>query len=124
MIRSADGVTGTIADFFIDMEPLARKDFENGYVYDAVPRWGNYNGDYVNLLSKNDVKVLIISDSFAKAVNPYLIMGFGEMKCLLDGNVGYITPGMIEDYDPDVVIMMYYPDYINAGSGSFDFSGF
>ena len=59
-----------------------------------------------------------------EGVNPYLIMGFGEMNCWLNGNVSYITPEMVEDYDPDVVIMMYYPDYINAGSGSFDFIGF
>ena len=122
--RSAEGVTGTFSDFFIDKEPLVRKDYENGYVYDAVPRWGNYSGDYVNLMNSNDEKILIISDSYAKAVNPYLIMGFGEMKCLLDGNVGYITPKMIEDYDPDVVILLYYPDYINADSGSFDFIRF
>lgn len=123
-IRNSDGVTGSIADFFIDMEPLAKADYENGYVYDAVPRWGAYAGNYVNLLSRNDVKVLMISDSYAKAVNPFLIMGFGEMNCWLNGNVSYITPEMVEDYDPDVVIMMYYPDYINAGSGSFDFIGF
>ncbi len=124
MIRRPDGGTGTIPDSFIDKRPLDRRNYETGYTYDTVLGEGAYLGDYVNLRRSNDVKVMVISDSYAKAVNPYLIMGFGEMKCVLDGYVGYITPEFVEEYDPDVVVMLYYPDYINADSGSFDFSGF
>ncbi len=123
-IRSVEGSSGTIRDFFIDKELLGRRDYESGYVYDAVLGWGAYSGDYVNPDSVNDIRILIISDSFAKAVNPYLIMGFGETKCILDAYTGNVTPDLIEDYDPDVVIMLYYSEYINADSGSFDFRGF
>ena len=123
-VRNSEGAEGSIPDFFIDKEPLRHRDYESGYVYDDVLGWGAYIGDYVNPDSVNDVRILIITDSFAKAVEPYLIMGFREVYCMLDGTVGNITPKVIEDYDPDMVIMLYYPEYVNGTSGSFDFSGF
>ena len=36
--------------------------------------------------------VIIITDSFSKAVNPYLIMNFREVNCIVDSYVGGITP--------------------------------
>ena len=117
-------VAGSINDFFINTKPLQKRDFTTRYIYDDVLGGGAYLGHYVNLESVNDVRVLIITDSFAKAVNPYLIMGFGEFYSTFDGFVGDITPKFISAYDPDVVIMMYYPQYLNSNSGSFDFSGF
>ena len=123
-IRKSTGEEGSIRDLFINMEPLDHRERIPRYIYDDVLGGPAYLGDYVNTESKNDVKIMIITDSFSKAVNPYLIMNFREVNCIVDSYVGGITPELIEDYDPDVVILMYYPKYINSNSGSFDFSGF
>ena len=124
-IRNPEGKTGSIPDFFIDRDPDRDPDKVEQYTYDDILGSGIYMGHYTNLLSRNDVRILIISDSFSKAVNPFLIMGFREVTGLLDSFIcENVTPELIEKYDPDVVIMLYYPQYINSGSGSFDFCGF
>ena len=119
--RVESGQTGSTSDFFLITDPLRDPDQVEHYLYDSVLGWGNYMGHYMNPNSPNDVRVMIISDSFAKAVNPYLIMGFREVNSLFDSFVCDITPQVIEAYDPDVVIMLYYPGYVSSGSGSFDF---
>ena len=123
-IRDPEGKTGKVRDYFLDTGPLLERDGTLLYGYDKVLGGGAYLGDYVNLDPVNDVKILVISDSFSKAVIPYLIMGFAEVNTVLDGYVSSVTPELIEAYDPDIVIMMYYPKYINSNSGSFDFNGF
>ena len=122
--RNEAGETGSLSDFFLITDPARDPNRVETYFYDAVLGWGNYMGHYTNLNSPNNVRVLIISDSFAKAVNPYLIMGFREVNSMFDSFVCDITPQVIEAYDPDVVIMLYYPQYIYNGSGSFDFCGY
>ena len=116
------GVTGTIHDYFFITDFLEERDLTSRYTYDSVLGGPNYLGHYKNLDSRNDVKIMMITDSFAKAVNPYLIMQFSEVNTFYNGSVSNITPELIESYDPDVVIMLYYPRYINETSGSFDFN--
>ena len=123
-IRNEADETGSISDFFLITDPVRNPNRVETYIYDDVLGGGNYIGHYTNLNSPNDVRLLIISDSFAKAVNPYLIMGFREVDSFYDSFVCDITPQVIEAYDPDVVIMLYYPQYINSDSGSFDFCGY
>lgn len=124
LIEDPYGVVGTIQDSFIKMEPFTNPDYTTRYTYDTALGRSAYIGHYKNLQSVNDVKVMIISDSFSKAVNPYLIMEFSEVNCFVNGFVGGITPEVIEDYDPDVVIMLYYPKFISDDGGPFDFRGY
>ena len=123
-IENPYGTLGPIQKFFLDTELLENPGNPSRYVYDTVLGGPAFLGHYKNPESVNDVKVLIIADSFAKAVNPYLIMAFSEVNCLYDEFVGGITPKVIEEYDPDVVIMMYYPEHINPESGAYDFRGY
>ena len=124
-IRDSEGKTGSIRDFFLHPDPDRDPNEIGQYTYENVLGGGAYMGHYTNLQSRNDVRILLISDSFAKAMTPYLIMEFRDVNCMYDNFVcENITPELIEDYDPDVVIMMYYPQYINSGSGSFDFCGY
>ena len=116
------GQTGTMQDCMFDMSPLQNKNYTSRFTYDYV--LGNAHGHFVNNLSQNDVKVLIITDSFGKAVFPYLAMGFRETQQAYDLELSKVTPELIEEYDPDVVIMLYYPDVINDESGSYNFEGF
>ncbi|MDE6750095.1 MAG: hypothetical protein K2K21_13685 [Lachnospiraceae bacterium] len=105
-IQREDGTVGNMQDIAINMEPLEKKEYTSRYTYDLV--LGASLGHFVNLNSENDIKVLIITDSFGKAVCPYLMMGFSEIYYIRDWDVSEITPDFIESYDPDVVILLYY----------------
>lgn len=109
-------------DLMINMEPLANKDYTSRYSYDSV--MGDSLGNYTNLDCKNGIRILIITDSFGKAVCPYLAMGFQEIYYVYDGSSTGVTPEFIENYDPHVVIMMYYPSFLQEKSKAFSFNGF
>lgn len=121
-IQNSAGIVGSMQELMINMEPLADKDYTSRYTYDYV--MGGSLGNYTNLKCENDIRILIITDSFGKAVNPYLAMGFQQIYFASNGGVTGITPEFIENYDPDVVIMMYYPSFLQKGSTTFSFSGF
>ena len=122
IVEDPYGVTNPIHKYFFITEYLEERDLTSRYTYDSVLGGPAYLGHYKNPNSRNDVRILMITDSFAKAVNPYLIMQFAEVNTFYNGSVTNITPQLIEEYDPDVVIMLYYPHYINQNSGSFDFN--
>lgn len=105
-IQNEEGVVGSMQDIVINMEPLSDKNYLTRYTYDSV--LGDSLGHYVNLDCDNDIKILFITDSFGKAVAPYLMMGFSELLFVYEGDLFTITPDYIESYDPDVVIMLYY----------------
>ena len=121
-IQNDAGTVGNMQDLMINMEPLANKDYTSRYTYDSV--LGGSIGHFTNLDCKNDIKVLIITDSFGKAVAPYLAMGFARIDYVYDADVSGVTPEFIESMDPDVVIMMYYPEFLQEGKQPFSFSGF
>ena len=121
-IQNDAGTVGNMQDLMINMEPLANKDYTSRYTYDSV--LGGSIGHFTNLDCKNDIKVLIITDSFGKAVAPYLAMGFAQIDYVYDADVSGVTPEFIESIDPDVVIMMYYPEFLQEGKQPFSFSGY
>ena len=121
-IQNGAGTVGNMQDLMINMEPLTNKDYTSRYTYDSV--LGGSLGHFTNLDCKNDIKVLLITDSFGKAVAPYLAMGFAQIDYVYDADVSGVTPEFIESMDPDVVIMMYYPEFLQEGKQPFSFSGY
>jgi hypothetical protein len=120
-IQNNAGDVGNMQDIIINMEPLSKKEYTSRYTYDLVLE--NSLGHCININSENDIKILIVSDSFSKAVNPFLIMGFSEIQYVYDRDVSSINPNYIEEYNPDIVILLYYAD--NAmGNGAYTFDGF
>ena len=121
LIQNDAGVADSMQELVFNMEPLQNRKYTSRYTYDWV--LGSSLGHFVNLNCPNDVKILIITDSFGKAVNPYLMMGFSEIQYIYDSDVSGVNPDYIESYDPDVVILMYYTQ--NAmGAGAYNFQGF
>ena len=117
-IQNDAGTIGTMQDIIINMEPLEQKEYTSRYTYDYV--LGGTAGHYINLDAENDIKILFIADSFGKAVAPYLVMGFSEVAYV---SASAVSPEYIEEYDPDVVILMYYtPNVINEGT--YNYNGF
>lgn len=121
-IEDSYGNKGTVIDRIIDMDALEKKDNTSRYTYDNV--YGKSCDAFTNLKSKNDVTVLMISDSFSKVVNPYLIMQYKHFYWLPDQDVSTITPEYIEKINPDVVIMMYYEHFVVDDSKAYGFEAF
>lgn len=108
-ITHNDQSTGSYEEILIDMTPLASIDYEHGYVYDNV--YGrSLSGDFKN----NDESVcgkrlLVISDSMGKVVNPFLIMSFREVLGLDVYGLGPDTVAdAIDTFSPDLVIILLY----------------
>ena len=57
-------------------------------------------------------------------MNPFLIMGFSEVRFLYNRESEQLTKDYIDSYCPDIVILMYYPDFLAEGSLAFQFQGF
>ena len=121
-LQNDEGEVGTMQELVINMEPLNERKYTSRYTYDRVLE--KSCGHYVNLDCENEIRVLIIADSFSEAVCPYLMMGFREMYFQSNAKVSEIDPEYIEAYDPDVVIMLYYPQQFWEGSHAYDFVGF
>lgn len=121
-IMETDGKIGSVQELMINMEPLQDRNLASKHTYDFVLQ--GTLGHYRNLNSLNNVKILFITDSFGYAVNQYLATGFKETYYLYQSQTSSITPEFIEEYDPDVVIMMYYPQVIQEESQGYSFISF
>ena len=68
-----------------------------------------------NKLSQNDTSVLIIGDSFRNSVVPFLSLGFKNVYSMATTFSGSINT-FIEEYKPDMVIILVYPPVISSFS--------
>ena len=107
--------TGTFEELFINYGPFSEKDVtaRATYVTALSPACGNYK----NLLASNDLKILMVGDSFSEAVCAYMNISYGEIRYFYCLELDQFTVGYIEDYDPDVVICLYYPENIFDENG-------
>jgi len=125
LIQNDAGIIGSMQDLVINMAPLKNREYTSRYTYDNV--LGKALGHYVNLDCKNDIKILLITDSFGKSVAPYLMMGFGEIDYIYDADisaVSAVTPEYIESCDLDVVILMYYAGCFSDNMAAYSFCGY
>lgn len=109
------GQTGTFEELIISYTALEERDMTSRYTYDMTleSAWG----DYTNLLADNDLKILVIGDSFTRAVYPYLSISYRENRFVHYQNLGALSEEYVAEYDPDVVILLYYPENILGQSG-------
>lgn len=102
---------GTYESLIINMSALDNRNPTSRYTYDTV--LGNANQNYTNPNAWNDKKLLVVTDSFGKAVNPFLILSYRELRYMGSG----LTWEYLESYKPDAVIMFYYVN--NAVSSNY-----
>ena len=115
---------GSLDVVFYDTAPLESKDYSSRYTYDAVlgglPVSGNR---YINHLAENDMHILVLSDSFYKAVCPFLISAYKDVQYAHYTEVPDVTTvANMELNNYDAVIIMYEPTIIGFGT-SFGFLG-
>lgn len=106
---------GTFEEILLDTSYLEKKDNTSRYTYDRVLPLGNYR----SLTTGCGKKVLFVCDSMGRAVLPYLTLAFGEVRFVDAYNPTLLTPELLDEYQPDLVIVMHFPtltfnpDYFN-----------
>lgn len=114
--------TGSMEDLIFDRTPLQNKDYSTRYTYDHV--LAHSLEDYQNPASLNDKKILLLTDSFGRVVNPYLIMAFKEVRHLSSYDSNLLTKEYLDAYDPDAVIILYYNETLTEDDYAFRFEEF
>ena len=106
-----------LSEVLYNREPLKNRDYTSRYTYDYV--LDGLVGSFENLSSINNKKLLVVSDSMAKCVYPFMIMGFSEVRTIPNYESANLTRKFIEEYNPDAVILLYYPGWIKDGGFEF-----
>lgn len=120
--RLSDTETGAMPELLYDMEPLQNKDTKSKYTYDHV--FDDTLDDYRNLDCPNDKKIMILTDSFGKALTPYLVMGFQEVQYVSEEDMGTFTKDYIEQCSPDAVVILYHADCLDDHNEKLNFTAF
>ena len=119
LIRELDKKEGSFQEVLINQNPLSPKKPDSKYIYDEV--YKNALGDWENKNSVCDKKILMICDSMGETVNPYFIVTFSKVKTASAYAPSQkLSPHFIEEYQPDLVILMQYPLLLGYDD-SFDF---
>lgn len=108
-----NGNIGTYESEIIYSTPLENKDYTSRYTYDSV--LGRFTDYFENLDTKNDKKILLLTDSMGKAVAPFMIISYSKFHTVW-ANFNYKD---IEEYRPDLVIILNYG--VNAVNKNFSF---
>lgn len=98
---SRNGVNGLFETFTFDYTPLKERNLTSRSTYDIVlaPTKGNFGNSW----TYNDVKLLFLSDSFGRAVAPFLNLTFAEVHNEED----LTDDGYLPEYEPDTVVLLY-----------------
>ena len=95
--------SGSFEEIILDMSAINGNDLNSRYTYDTT--FANSRRHIYNDLAGNELKLLVIGDSYATALNPFLALAFSEIKTYEK----LPDDGEIKKYDPDAVIFVYYP---------------
>ena len=96
------------------MDLIEDKEYNNKY--SAYMFDGFVENRIDNKMSDNDLKALLISDSFSRPMAPFFSLCFKETR-YLDSQEGRYTRSYvkyIENYKPDIVVLMF------PGDGTFE----
>lgn len=100
------GEQGSFEDVMVNLASAKKGNLYDRYTYESVLPLSHF---HVNNSYTANKKVLLICDSMGKAVLPYLTLVFGDVKCLdAYSPLESFTTDVLEEYDPDIVIVMHY----------------
>lgn len=102
--------SGDFYNVFLDKTILNNPDYNNKYA--AYGYSASVENRVKNKKADNNLKVLLIADSYARPMFTYLSLCFSETR-YLDPQEGRYTDSYVEyikEYEPDVVVMMFPGD--------------
>ena len=100
---------GIFEDIVINKKALDKKEQTSRYTYDNV--LGRSCEHFINYQALNNKRILVVTDSYGKAVNPFLILSYREV---MTGEADYET---IDEYNPDAVVILHYINNIMKDEG-------
>jgi hypothetical protein len=115
---------GTFEEAILEPSQLEKKDYYNLIPYD-VYGFNHREKNIYNHSAPNDVKILVVSDSYAISVNPFLSLNSKELHIADVRNYEWFVGDKlnlneyIPKIKPDYVIIIYKG--VRCGDGSFDF---
>lgn len=104
---NGEGVQGTFEELLISYDALQNRNYESRYTYDSV--LAGTSSAYENLYADNPKRILVIGDSMANAVNPYLVLSFHNVRLISAYTPERLTEELLDEYAPDVVILLHNP---------------
>lgn len=106
---SRNGINGTYESLSIDRRALTEKDLTSRSTYDDVLTPAN-TGNFGTSQAKNDKKLLLLSDSFGRAVAPFLSLAYAEVH---NGETLFSAEDL-QAYGPDAVILVFHANSLLA----------
>lgn len=109
-------ITGSFQDTLLDYRHLETIDYYNENCYASFMN----RNDAVGTIHNNTVtcnegkKILMIKDSYATPVIPYLALGIEDMELLYEIRFTGSVKSYIEQCNPDMVIVMYSADNVSG----------
>jgi hypothetical protein len=107
-------------DIFIDHPQVDIKDYYNLNPYGAYMYGDRQVISIHNYLARDGKKILLIKDSFANVVSPFLSAGIADIHILDLRHFNGSARSYIEKNKPDIVIVLYNPPAL-GNKGMFDF---
>ena len=105
--------TDSFSKIMYDESVLCKRDYKQRLTYDTL--YGAAMGHQLhNDSAANNIKVLVSSDSMGKVVVPYMVLSYEDVYWTC------ISKELIDEYKPDVVVMIKYQDSETV-SDSIDF---
>lgn len=118
IINRTDGTTGSFDEMIINWDKFSATSPQDRSTYD-----GAYTKNHINdiqaINADTDLTVLMQSDSFSRAVSPYMLLTYENYYEA--GGYRSLSADLIDQYEPDVVVIMPWPGYFYE-PGVFEFS--
>ncbi len=95
--------TDSFSKIMYDESVLSKRDYEQRLTYDTL--YGAAMGHQIhNESASNNIKILVSTDSMGKVVVPYMVLSYKDLYWT------GISKELIDDYKPDVVVLIKYQD--------------
>lgn len=107
-----EGTTGTYEEILLNQSLLENSGPE--FIYDGL--FDNMK-DVVNNNAENETSILMISDSFSRVVNPWIILSIKNFYMRSSYDSASVTGEYISEKKPDAVILLQSP-WNNLGSAN------
>ena len=116
--REGTDQPGNLQNVFQHRDVLQKKDFTSRYTYDQVLGEDAFTRcRYVCHSAENDLKIMVLGNSFFKALAQYMISGYRDVTYIHAGETEYYTLAGIQYQEQyDVVILLYEPSLFLSGN--------
>lgn len=102
-----NGKTQSLKDALVKTEVFENRNAAQRYTYDQAYSRNDIN-QLVSRDAVSDLKVLLLSDSYKYAIDPYFLMTYREFHV---ESYREMSAEMLRKYQPDVVVILAWPGY-------------